>query len=168
MRGTVRVRVIGTAVVRVKEGCGGESSGAGVGHGDSGAWHSAGTGERHGAGVGERCDDGAVVGVALPRECWERRCLRGWGVERRCPQRGTSKVPRRGQHGKFTRHPHVSATRAADARKLSRSTLLEAGREGKREKQHSGCNNHEGGWMYYGWMIEKILIATVNAMNGVT
>ena len=63
------------------ERCGGKGSGAGVGHGDSGAWHSSGAGERHGAGVGERHDDGAVMGVALPRKCWERRCLRGrgWG-----------------------------------------------------------------------------------------
>jgi hypothetical protein len=41
---------------------------------------------------------------------------------------------------------------------------LEAGREGKRAKQ---CNSHEGGWMD-GWMIEKVLIATVDAMIGVT
>ena len=70
-----------TALIGAGERCGGTSSGACVGHGDSGAWHSSGAGERHGAGVGERHDDGAVVGVALPRKCWERRCLRGrgWG-----------------------------------------------------------------------------------------
>ena len=48
---------------------------------------------------------------------------------------------------------------------------VEAGREGKRAKQHGWCNSHEGGWMdgwMDGWMIEKGLIATVNEINGVT
>ncbi len=44
---------------------------------------------------------------------------------------------------------------------------LEAGRESKRAKQHGWCNSHEDGWMD-GWMLEKVLIATVDAIIGVT
>ena len=44
---------------------------------------------------------------------------------------------------------------------------VEAGREGKRAKQHGATATRVDGWMD-GWMIEKGLIATVNAMNGVT
>ena len=50
---------------------------------------------------------------------------------------------------------------------------VEAGREGKRAKQHGGCNSHEGGWMNEwmdGWMDGKFCSQSliINAMNGVT
>ncbi len=48
---------------------------------------------------------------------------------------------------------------------------VEAGREGKRTKQHGGCNSHEGGWMngwMDGWMDRwQVLFAIVDAMIGV-
>jgi hypothetical protein len=40
---------------------------------------------------------------------------------------------------------------------------VEAGREGKRAKQHGGCNSHEGGWMDG----SQVLFAIVDSMIGV-